>query len=214
MPGGQNQIITIMGQKGSGKTTLAMEIIESRERVLVIDPSGEYEDMKGAQVALGAEDASQALIELKEKPRFLLVASDLLDDEETMGLLAVAFEVPRLLVVIDETSLYCDPHSIPEEITRMIRYGRKREIDIIFIARRPSEIHRELTAQSDLVVTFKQMEPIDVTYLRARAGKEAEEVQRLPPWKVFIIGDKKQAPLPVLERLPKEKQLTLPLEPE
>lgn len=212
MPGGQNQIITIMGQKGSGKTTLAMEIIESRPRVLVIDPSGEYEEMKGAIVVMGAEDAANSLNELQEKPRFLLVASDLLDDDETMDLLAVAFTIPNILIVIDECSLYCDPHSLPEDIARLIRYGRKKEIDLIFIARRPSEIHRELTAQSDLVVTFRQMEPIDITYLRARAGKEAEEVQRLPQWKVFIIGDKKKAPLPVLERLPEGKQLTIPLE--
>jgi DNA helicase HerA-like ATPase len=213
MPGGQNQVITILGMKGSGKSTLAREIVMTRERVLVIDASGEYEDLPGAIVVYGARNASERLIELKDKQRWILVASDLLDDEETMHLLAVAFEVPSIMIVLEEASLYCDPYRLPDEISRIIRYGRKREIDMIIIARRPSEINRELTAQSDIVVSFKQMEPIDVSYLRARGGKEADAVQSLPPFKVIVLGDRANAPLSVLARLVGRKQLTMEDQP-
>jgi DNA helicase HerA-like ATPase len=211
MSGGQTLFLTILGMTGSGKSTLTREIIREYDRVLILDSMGEYDDIPNAIVREGANDCVNALLSLKDKPRWILDCLTL-HDQEAFDILAVAFEIPNILIVIEEASLYCDPHTLPDEIARLIRYGRKRGIHIIFIARRPSEINRELTAQSKLIVTFRQTEPIDIQYLKARMGAEAESVPHLKDWKVAVAGDRSLAPLAVLARI-ERKPLTME-EPE
>lgn len=196
---GQNLILTILGMKGSGKSTLTREVILENPRVLILDAMGEYDDLQGVRVYQNGEEGARALVASKDSPRFLIDVLTL-HGEETLAVLAVAFEVPNLLIVLEEASLYTDPHTLPDEIARIVRYGRKREISLVVVARRPSEIHRELTAQSDLLVTFRQSEPIDLQYLRARMGPVGDRAASLPPYRVLVSGDLSKAPLAVLAR--------------
>lgn len=206
MPGGQNLIVTILGMKGSGKSTLLRELIAERQRVLVIDSMGEHDDMPGALVREGAEACIDAMLARKGDRRYLIDC--LLEEDEdgesreAMDVLAVAFEIPNQMIVIEETSFYTSPSFIPPEISNLIRYGRKRQLDLVFVARRPSEINRELTAQSDLLVTFRQTEPIDLQYLRARMGPQGDEAANLPEYHVLVAGDRSRVPLPILARMP------------
>lgn len=207
---GENVIITILGKKGSGKSTLAEEIIREYPRVLIMDSMGEYSHMKGVEEFWDASEAADRLIELKDEKRFLIDAM-IIDDVDAMSLLAVAFEIPDILIVLEEASLYTSPHELPDEIAKILRYGRKRGVSMIVIARRPSEISRELTAQSDVLITFRQEEPRDVEYLRARLGDaDAERAQHLAQYHVVIGGDRSLAPLAALSR--EGKTLTRPEE--
>lgn len=210
MPGGQNLILTILGMKGSGKSTLAMEIIRQYPRVLIMDAMGEYDELRGAIVREGPEECIDAILAHQHDRRFLIDCMTL-HEQDALDILAVAFEVRDQLIVLEEASLYCDPHSLPDEIARIVRYGRKRQIDLLVIARRPSEVNRELTAQSDVIVTFRQTEPLDIQYLRARMGPEAERARNLPPFRVLVAGDRSRAPLAVLERID-QKQLDFKFE--
>lgn len=212
MPGGQNLVITLLGMKGSGKSTLLRELVREWKRVVIIDSMAEHDDLPGAIVREGPEACTTAIIAYKKVPKFLIDC--ILDDPEDVNtVLAVAFEIPGLLICIDEASYWCNPYFIPPEISKLIRYGRKREIDLIFVARRPSEIHRDLTAQSDLLVTFKQTEPTDLAYLRARMGPDGDKAAHLAEFHVLVAGDVERIPLPVLQRM-ENIDLTSPDEPQ
>jgi Fe-S cluster assembly ATPase SufC len=56
MPGKQTLKATILGVTGSGKTTLALEIIGQYDRVLIMDSMGEYDTIKDAIVCEGADE--------------------------------------------------------------------------------------------------------------------------------------------------------------
>lgn len=206
----QNLVLSIFGRKGSGKSWLTRELVQDRPRVFYLDSMGEAGERDGFEVVHGYEECVHAMLRVKDLKRFRLsLRTD--DTEDLIKLGDLAFEIPDHLIVIEETSFYCSPSYLPPEISKLVRYGRHRGIDQIYIARRPSEIHRDLTAQSDLIVTFAMHEPRDVAYLAAIAPskEEAEAVRDLPRYKVAAWGDLERAPLAVLSRLhgPKKKPL-------
>ena len=218
-----NLIICVFGRKGSGKTTLVREIIKENPRVFVIDSLAEYD--AGFQVVHGKRacieamrDAGRAredLFDLKEERGPFRLSLRVLDVEDNLELIDYAYEFPGTMLVVEETSLYTKSHFLPTEISRLVRYGRHREIDQIYVARRPSEVSRDLTAQADLIVSFQQQEPRDVKYLRDVAGEEAEQVRNLPKYKTMVFGDLSKMPIAVMRSRHRGAQLSLdPVEEE
>jgi hypothetical protein len=195
-----NTIVSVFGRKGSGKTTLVGEIAEDHRRVFAFDSMGEYGEERGFVVCYGLADCARAMVEAARAPLFRL--SLRVDrTEDFLKLLRIAYEVPDSLLIVEETSLYCSPSRLPDDLSRLVRYGRHRRLNIVFVARRPSEIHRELTAQSDVIVTFRQHEPRDVDYLKSFIGPRVEHVSRLPEYHVLAFGDAEKFPVAVLDRL-------------
>lgn len=206
-----NTILVIFGRKGSGKTELTRKIIKEHPRVFAIDTLAEYGHKgseRGFRVCEGKQACMDAMLSVKDHRAYKL-ALRCIPLEDNLALLDLCYEFPRSLVVVEETSLYARPTYLPDEIAKLVRYGRHRQIDQIYIARRPSEVHRDLTAQADLVISFEQREPRDVKYLRDVAGEEAEQVQNLPRYKVLAFGDYEKMPIAVGEQLhrPQEKQI-------
>lgn len=194
-----NSIISLFGIKGGGKSTLAREIAEEWERVTAIDTLGEYST--GFEVVEGIDACLAALEAADARKRFRL-SLRCADPDEMLDLIGVCYELPRQLVLVEETSFYCSPSQLPVELSQLVRYGRHREIDQLYIARRPSEIHRDLTAQSDCIVTFRHREPRDLDYLQRMSGEDVSRVATLAPYRIAAWGDTTKFPLAVLARLP------------
>lgn len=199
--------MVVIGRKGSGKSTLLSEVIAERPRVVVIDSMAEYGEpdkpVPGLEICWD-EECVERIAAASHRRAFRISARTLSVDEglELIDLsYALAADVERLLLVIEETSLYVSTTRLPDEIAQLVRYGRHRELDLIFVARRPSELHRDLTANADLLVTFQTQEPRDLDYLRSFYGDEALTLPALPPYQIRVFGDLSKAPLPVLHRL-------------
>lgn len=208
----ENTITTILGRKGMGKTTLAVELMRGEPRVIVLDTMGGYGGIVD-QVVWGRDEAIEAMREAAKQRRFRL-ALRVYEQDEWLDLLAMAWELEDYLLVIEETSLVCGfPPFLHSEIAKLVQFGRHRRISLIFIARRPTEIPRDLTSQSDHVVTFQQTEPRDLVYLRA-LGFDPALVAGLPKYRVAAIdrtnGDD-PFPIPVTARL-YQQRLALPVE--
>lgn len=201
-----NTVFVILGRKGSGKSYLSSQIIEEYDRVIVLDSLGEYE----GTVTDGLEETVRTILAVKDKPRFRIVAR-ILAAEDAEKIMRLVYEIPNCLFVIEETSLYCSPSYLPDDLARLIRYGRHREISLLFVSRRPSELHRDLTAQADLVVTFQQQEPRDITYLGQIFGRDvAASTVNLDRYQFVLMGDRSKAPLVLLAREKRgARQLTL-----
>lgn len=186
-----NTVISILGHKGSGKTTLARELMRGRSRVLVFDTLGEYDTQR---IFYSFDEALRAMERSIPKARFQWGVR-LADMADYVDLFELAFELPGTLLVFEETSLFCSPSYLPPSLSKLVRYARHREIDLVFVSRRASEVNRDLTAQSDFIVTFRQHEPRDLQYLSSVSGRDVSAVRTLPAFKVAVIqGDPADAP--------------------
>lgn len=193
----QNRVTVVIGKKGSGKSTLVSEIVAEESRVQVIDSLAEYED---CEISVGLEDCLEALVKAEKRKQYR-IALRCLALEDNLDLLRTAYELRESTLVVEETSLYCSAHSLPDEMSALIRYGRHQELNLVFVARRPSELHRDLTANADVLVTFRQQEPRDLAYLRSFYGDEALTLPTLPDYHIKVFGDLSAAPDAVLHRL-------------
>jgi hypothetical protein len=198
----RNTIIAVFGRKGSGKTELTKRIMEDGwDRVIAVDTVAQYQETDGFEVAYGFKACAAALTKAEKREEFrIALRSD--DTDELLRLFPVIYEFTDVLVVVDETPFYCSPSKLPRELSLLVRYGRHRRISQLYVAQRPSEIHRSITAQSDIIVSFVQREARDVQYLVDNGGgRDAEHVSELPQYRLIAFGDGMESgrvPLPIL----------------
>ena len=192
-----NTIITVLGMKGSGKTTLVQQMLSDWDRVVIVDANGEYEE---ATIAWGLQESVEALTQYENAQRFRL-SLRLEQKEESLQILRLSYLLSDALIVIDEASLYSSANFMPDEISRLVRFGRHKQLSLFFVARRASELPRDITANSDIVVSFRQQEPRDKEYLMSLFGEKALNVDRLAQYEIMVFGNIEKAPLALIERM-------------
>lgn len=196
--GPDNSILFVAGRKGSGKTTLIHAIAALHDRVFVLDSMGS-EGEPEYRVVFGFDECISA-IEQAAKAKTFRISLRCPSTDELLALVPIIETVEDCLLVVDEASFYCSPNYLPDELSSILRYGRHARISQIYAARRPSEIHREVTAAADVVITFQHHEPRDLAYFRALGGERfAERVRNLPRFRCAVWGDLEKAPSPALE---------------
>lgn len=206
----ENTIISVYGRKGSGKSFLVKEILTEYPRIVILDTLGEYDD---AEIETTLAGAIRKILSVRDK-RVFTISVRLDDVEEYLKLLRLLYEMERICVVLEEVSLYTSPQKIPPELSALVRYGRHKAISLIFVSRRPAETHRDISAQSDVVVSFAQHEPRDIVYFRALFGKGiAGSVESLRQYQIVAGGNEDKFPKVVRERLRlQNRQLTMRLD--
>jgi hypothetical protein len=163
-----------VGRRGTGKTTLTKQIIQQdlkESKLLIYDTLGEYE--------LGFPEADNPLtlidlLECEEKKiRF--------NSDNALHFDAVCYALyftGNITFIVDEIDFYCSPVNIPDNLMKLIRYGRHNGISIIVVSRRPADIPRLLTSQANIIISFKHHEPRDIAYLSEFIPKEY--IDKLP----------------------------------
>lgn len=194
----RNLVGCIFGMKGSGKSFLTKEIVQEYPRVIAIDNIGEYP----LEVSQGFEASVKRIVQASRQSTFR-IAVRTESVEKDLEIIKLVGTMQSLLLVVEETSKYVNAVWMPEPIENLIRYGRHRDISQIYLARRPSEIARDLTANADFIATFRAQEPRDIAYLRSFMGERAYDVPRLGEYEmaVHISGDAGKLPLSILERI-------------
>jgi len=154
-------VLVVLGQRGSGKSTLVNRIIRRSNRVVVLDTLAEHY----------AAARPVALAELRgylEQPtyRVSVVPQDYSEFETACDGVALR---RSFVYVVDELDFWvanAAGHDTPRGLLEMVRYGRHRDQRLVLVARRPAAVPRELTSQAALAV-FRSREPRDAEYLRA-----------------------------------------------
>lgn len=109
-------------------------------------------------------------------------------DNDVSELFGMVFDLGSCSLVVEEASLYCNPYKIDDSFKKILNYGRHRRINLVAIARRASELHRDITAQSDFIISFRQTEKRDIYTLQS-VDEKAEELTTLEKYQYKILGD-------------------------
>ena len=158
---GRNTIITLLGKKGSGKSFFAKKvIIPLFHRLLIIVPLDEYHYYYTYTLPefVGVQKENYT------KNKFRLVYRPLDENEDLF--FKFVYSIENITVLIEEVDGYSNGKSIDPYLERLFKYGRHKNINLICISRRPAEIGRLLTAQSDIIISFQQTEKRDVDYFK------------------------------------------------
>lgn len=171
----QNEIGVIIGRKGSGKTTLAKTYIlaakKKRGRIIIVDSLGEYDGVHIIQLS--------ELEKVLKNPYFMVRIIPQ-DPQDVDIIIALAMRAKKCLVVIDEAGLWQNPAYLPPVMLEGLRLGRHYQLDLLLIARRPTELNRMATAMSDTLYIFGTHEPRDLEYIRSIDADLPDIVKALP----------------------------------
>jgi len=194
----RNTVLCVFGMKGSGKSFLVKDIVLDYPRVIAIDNIGEY----NLEIVQGREQSIRRIVQASREESYRL-AIRTNSVEEDLQIIKLVGTLANMLLVVEETSKYVTSNYMPEPIEALIRYGRHRAISQIYMARRPSEISRELTANADGIIVFRTQEPRDVAYMRTFIGDRADKLGTLPEYVPSFHGyaNLEKMPLSVIERV-------------
>ncbi len=157
----ENSVIGIHGKKGSGKTLFCIRhIIPLFKRILIIDGQGDYE----YTICENIRTLKTALEQNHEKEYFAINYRPF--DYNTDGFFKLAEKIVNVTIVVDEIGRYSSPYYINPDLEKIAQYGRHYRQSLIYLSRRPAETNRNITAQVDTIISFRQIEPIDLKYFR------------------------------------------------
>jgi len=169
------ELLFVCGKRGSGKSTYlnyAIRLQQGFASKALFDPLDEH------GILLEHGWTRPALIPGLSRSRKLLLRPDsgapVLD--RFPAALALCRKLPRPLIFgIDEVDKLCSPRMISASLQDCIEYGRHYGQGIICATRRPSQVHRSITANADYIAVFATTEPGDRDALESY-GIEPENI--------------------------------------
>lgn len=202
----KNDILTIFGKKGSGKTELCKFLYFSNPKpAIVIDIAEQFQD-----VGLNFPDVEsikkylQANYKIFYKKKQILVLNQY-ETENIEDLLNFLWECKfqDFELIIDEVDTIYNTHNQHKSALKpFIHRGRHRQIDLITTSRRPANVGRDLTSQSDNIYIFRNNEPNDIKYFSLFINKIAiDEIRHLD--KYYFLNYSTETNAHEIDTLPK-----------
>jgi hypothetical protein len=199
----QAPIAACFGRRGTGKTTLAREIVHHQARLIVWDYLGEYGPLvfrsNGNLPALD-EYLRAMRNEQFAAARYIPHTGEV---EEFEDFCALVYRLGQnSVLVVEEAAAICQPSFLPPNFGRIVRQGRHRGLGLVWCTQRLNEVSRTLTSLTDAWAGFSTSEPADLTALAARCGREyAEAVSQLPRFEWLGYSVDEQATFEDKDRL-------------
>jgi cytidylate kinase len=170
-------IKTIIGKKGSGKTTLTKHLVNYRSKpVIIVDLFNQFHGQRFFEVPKLLDFIIEGGLTISRP-----VCISIFDQADFAILCEVVIRHKDLLFVIDEVDFFDSPASQAREFKKMIHYSRHYGIDIITTSRRPANISRDLTSQTDIFSIFRITEKRDLDYFYALNAELPEQIKALQP---------------------------------
>lgn len=150
-----NELATISGKRGFGKTTLAQTLISGLSRVAIWDPMGEY----------GGPNA------------YIPYSGNAEEFNEWMR---VHWETGNICVMVDEADqVIAERKELPIYANKIINLGRHRNIGMIMITRRLANLNKSAVSQSADLFLFHHFLINDIKYLSGMIGDDAYKLKEL-----------------------------------
>lgn len=182
----------LVGQTGTGKTTLARYLLEYRKFVIIYDAKGliKWQGYKRLTTL-------RAIYKCRE-PRIIYapVASELRDETYHEAFFRFIYERKNTLCYVDETYAVTRGEIIPPSYHACLTRGRERNISVISSTQRPMYIPNVVLSESEhFYVLFLKM-PQDRKKIYEATGLEPEKIALLQKRYFYYTNfDKQRGPL-------------------
>lgn len=157
--------ITILGVRGSGKSTFAKSLISkidksNKKTIIILDPMDEY---FGKFHFNHVDEFIQRISDYGLEKNIYVFKSN--SQSENEDFLDVVEQLENCLIVFEECSKFSKPQGIYESFGNIVNYGRHNKLTYLAIARRSAEIHKDIISNSHFIIAFNQTIPNDIKLL-------------------------------------------------
>ncbi len=185
---GRTDVITALGRRGSGKTSLSRWIQTVYPRVVIFDRLNEYpeEHGPGKWTVRTFDEFCEAVKGSHGLKRFkILFQFDIEEDNHSAVFdeaMRVIYYRGDLCVVVEEVHHFATAHHLPKWLKEVLLTGRHRALALIATSQRPAEVHKTLLSQCHHIFCGTLNEANDVKYLASVMGSAARRVAALKPF--------------------------------
>jgi hypothetical protein len=151
----------VLGKTGSGKSSFVKkELIRNIERLIIIDALSEYEN---GIIFYDVDTLIEYILDnqVNQHDNFKYICR-FTDDKDIELLFLLVFELSNLTLLVEECEIYVSPNSKSSNFLKLVRYGRHKNISIIGVARRSTELSLTFRSQTDTIFSFKQTDKNDL----------------------------------------------------
>lgn len=164
----QTDIITVAGQRGTGKSEFAKKYISDLTiPFIVFDPNAEFVTQFPSNTYVPKTEGV----------------------EEFSKFCASIWKRGNMIIVIDECEEFLqERRPLPPYAAQIVRRGRHRGIGVIAITRRPAELSKTVISLSNYVILYRFFLPNDIKYLSEFIGNTAEKLPTLPDYHFMVYS--------------------------
>lgn len=175
----ERETIGIVGQSGTGKTTLLRELIRREPRVLIWDWRGEYD---GDEISTLASLPSSTYYRTRFRVRYRPYDLDLVTEFNRLAkfLCRPSDRIGRcqgFVFVIDEAAMVARNRQ-DGGLGLLLRVSRPQGITLLWATQRPSGLPGSFLSETRTVYSFRLQNPFDVRLLAGRFSPY--ELARIP----------------------------------
>jgi len=160
----RDQHVFIAGKTGSGKTTLAMYLLFSAKRLIIVDSKDTLSDWNVEN------DSSVARIKLKDGKDIRI---RVVERETAIELLELAYSTGDVTIYIDEMAALIPPRSKPPQVIYdLLQRGRSRNVSVWTSTQRPTLVPLESISEATHFFVFRLNLEDDRKRIASIAGKK------------------------------------------
>lgn len=196
---GVSRIISVIGRKGSGKTTLSKQLAATYSRKIIFDFAdehpGKYVTSSENFVAFDKKFPDQSInirFEINEDmDEIAEITEEVLRHLYTKNL--NTNKLKGTVLVFEEAQFFFPQKILSSSLSRILTVGRHAGLNIIANTQRPAIVSKTLLSQSDEIYCSFVWEKYDLKYLQSVVGDEVLQCSTLENGE-FIRFDGKNTP--------------------
>lgn len=160
-----NAVVTVTGQKGSGKSTFARYLLTLTPRAVVFDVLNK--DYTHGVIARDFPSALEYFRRRRFDPLRLIcrfyrteeyqLMLRLIWESQRIGYRTLGNDLPPLAVFVEEMDKFASTHSMLPELANLFKYGRHWYISVLGNVRYDASVHPEIRTNSDVIVAFRNI---------------------------------------------------------
>jgi len=176
------EVIAVLGKTGFGKSVWTRKFSAGKKRIFVFDPLLDFPcEYLPTDILIERFDNGEF-----DTGKSFVVGSGNIENLELLG--ALTMLASDCLLIIEECAISFDKYGkIPEWLRDIVFLGRHRSASVLVTAQRAASVPIDLRSQVTRLVTFRQSENDDLTWLKPFLNKE--ELQSLPVLEVLNCID-------------------------